>query len=343
MNQIIKSFLFLNLLFKGSLAFAVMGELNSTQFVPPQVCLITLKKLTIGDQFHCTGTLVQKDWVKTAGHCLVKSKVQSVHCGQESFNPIRELQYENYDHQTLEEEFYHRGMDQALIQLNTSSKELPIKMLTSKREFNALKKSNPFCMLAGFGLQKEFMTRTGVLGASELDISKLSFFKGILFYKGRYLNELMPGDSGGGLLCHDGKSWIDLGSASAHTWEHESVYAPNWPKLSWMKKYLTLPKKTETGNKPIRKSESSPKLKIGDKVYIKPFSQIQTAEGPKYNGDLDALSLTITKIEKNHAIGELEVNSSSIFYLCEDDFVCYGDTFQGSVPTHRLTHQKPRY
>jgi hypothetical protein len=70
-------------------------------------------------------------------------------------------------------------------------------------------------------------------------------------------------------------------------------------------------------------------------VYLKPYSVFQESSSSKtfFNGDSTYTTLTITKADYKigKAIGTVLANGTSQFFLCESDYLCFGDSIDAEV------------
>lgn len=153
----------------------------------------------------------------------------------------------------------------------------------------------------------------------------------------------MPGDSGGPLLCRLGQTWYDLGTASAHNWDHDSLYAPNFAVSQWHDDFPLNKQQLNTFSKLKSPQVQSFEIKLGETYYLLPYSQIKAEEGPFYNGDNTFTQITVTKIENKNVFGTIESLGSSSFFICEDRYLCYGVSVEGRVLRSRLRPQRFLY
>ncbi len=328
--------------------YAGLGRPAPVESVPAGVCKITLKKGA--DEFHCTGSLINKSFIKTAGHCLHRSQVVAVSCDKEKLQVIDQLIFPSFNSREIRRDESSRWFDHGMIEVVPNHSVDPIKTITLPSQFNETLKSLKVCMLSGFGLQENPQDGTGRLKAIHFSPELLEYKNNLIYAKGAFQFELLPGDSGGPLLCHNGKHWLDLGTASAHDWDHHSLYAPNFRAKNWISNYL--------GNSPTQNPginndfevnglrfestiQMAPNGLIKPELYesytLKPYSKVKIENQFKYNGDITGLKvLVIQVLSKDEVLGEIQVGGVSQFYLCSEQFMCYGETFTAKVKVSDL-------
>lgn len=314
--------------------FASLGRKAEPESFPTGICRLTFEKIEYSDTYHCTGSLVSSRLIKTAGHCLEKAKLIKVDCGEfESLEFFPEMRFPKYQHRTLMREEENRWQDHALIQLKKSAPLPPLKMIKTLEEFEQQRKNFSQCLIAGFGIHEETQLGTGNLVGTIYSPNKVELRDGLVVAKGSYLFELLPGDSGGPLLCYGSGRWFDLGTASAHNWDHESLYAANFLNdsvIDWFSQF-DLESSIEIFQGPARnKKVERAQVEIGKRVKLKPYTIIKTENGDFYNGDANA-SIEIEFVLRNKVFGKITSNDMSKFYTCDPHFLCYGDQITGTV------------
>jgi len=249
--------------------------------------------------------------------------------------------YPNYNHQKLESSVENRFQDQTLIRVREDLSSISFTPLLETNAINLTSFSQ--CLIVGFGLQESSLTKTGFLSGSLIPRHKetIHLENGIITVNGAYFVELLPGDSGGPLLCYNPKEkqWFDLGTASAHSWEHESLYAAN-ANLSFSPWPLT---QSQTRTFPSAVAEQ--KLLAKSPQYLRPYSTVKTIDGEAfYNGDLDLVMVSDIKEHSASAvIATIKVRSASINYLCLGSFLCYGDQREVIVQKTDLVESRYKY
>jgi hypothetical protein len=322
-----------------------LGEKVIPESLPKGLCLITLEKEFNRESFHCTGSYLGDGLIKTAGHCLHKSKVKYISCNgtKELFYGESTKVYPNYDHRLINREEFNRWQDHALIQLERSPKIPAFTLISTRERLEKLLPKFSECLISGYGLNEGNLTRTGVLHGSRFSPSRLKLKNQLIYLEGIYKVELMPGDSGGPLLCRLGQTWYDLGTASAHNWDHDSLYAPNFAVSQWHDDFPLNKQQLNTFSKLKSPQVQSFEIKLGETYYLLPYSQIKAEEGPFYNGDNTFTQITVTKIENKNVFGTIESLGSSSFFICEDRYLCYGVSVEGRVLRSRLRPQRFLY
>ena len=319
---------------------ASLGTKVIAQSVPYGLCRITLHNLKTQDEFHCTGSVIGKNIIKTAAHCLHNSEFKEINCiGADEITVVDHLVYPDYNQDLLESDILNRDQDQTLIKVFQDLSSISTIALTDTSSINLDSFSQ--CLIAGFGLQERSLTKTGFLSASLIpnhrELIKLD--SGIITVNGAYLVELLPGDSGGPLLCFKNGNWFDLGTASAHTWEHESIYSAN-ANLDFSDWPLTTEQNEEASAVKSYALDESNKPK-----FLAPYSLVTTLEGVVlYNGDLDYVRISdITEYDENTVKAQIKVDSASINFLCLGQFLCYGDTFEVLIEKKYLRDTRNSY
>lgn len=329
-----KSSLFLGLIFSSQALFAGLGRPIQNSTIPDGVCKLTLSLR--GEEFHCTGSLVSPNLVKTAGHCLEKSELVSVECKSgESLSVISVDRFPGYDHQLIRRE-ENRWVDHALIEVR-DAKTTPLELVQDQKRFNELKPQFEECLLSGYGLNENPSLGTGTLKGVRFSPQTLEIRNNLIYAKGAYHYELLPGDSGGPLLCRAQAKWYDLGTASAHDWSHNSLYAPNFKVQKWFKNFSF--SSPSMGNalptRPIKKP-TLPSIEIGKTYGLFPYSEIQTKQGSRYNGDMKNLNVEIIETKGQSALVRVKGTDSSRFFLCGEGLICYGEIIEGYVSLYDL-------
>lgn len=315
--------------------FGSLGRKADSQTFPAGICRLTFKKTNYEDTYHCTGSLVSPTQVKTAGHCLEKAKLQKVDCGGFENIPFNKVErFDFYDHRQVMREEENRWQDHALISLSKSVGLPPLKILMTKESLEETLPTFSQCLVAGYGLNEETSKGTGNLVGTVFSPEKIEIRDGLVVAKGTYLFELLPGDSGGPLLCYGNGRWYDLGVASAHNWEHESLYAANFAAGDF---YLSRVEESliEIFQNPVREILKSSEPTVGKKMILKPYSIITTDSGFFFNGDAKA-TISITDIVGEKVFGEIESVDMSRFYTCDSQFLCYGDKVTGFIKKRDL-------
>ncbi len=315
-----------------SQSFASLGRPVEVESIPDAICRLDIRPQNGDPIFHCTGSVVGENLIKTAGHCLQNTSVEKVVCGDaKELEVVKSERFPLYRHELIQREEFNRWQDHALIEV----KNLDVKafsVVTSEFEYHQLRPLFEECLMAGFGFQEELSLKTGHLKGVSFDPNFLSIQDGLLYAKGAYFFELMPGDSGGPLLCYADEQWYDLGVASAHDWDHQSIYAPNFKVSSWYNQYNLNQDKT-----PSRRSSLSlsfqqiyrvDDIQIGKKYMLKAYSEFLSQEGVHHNGDLNSLEMLVTEVTDNGQVtGHVFVDQVSSFFMCFDSFLCYGTDF----------------
>lgn len=338
-----KALLLFILLFSVSQTFASLGEKLIPQSLPDGLCKITLEKEFNNESFHCTGSYLGNGFVKTAGHCLHKAKVKYINCkgSDKTFTSEEEKVFPSYDHRLLNREEFNRWRDHALIKLDSLPNIPAFAVVASKERFKELHKKFSVCLISGYGINEANPGATGFLHGSSFSPQLLSNKDQLLYVEGDYRVELMPGDSGGPLLCRFKQTWYDLGTASAHNWQHDSLYAPVFAAAEWFKLFplnqFNLNQYRELEKELIK---LPPELVVGNAYYLLPYSEVKTDEGSFFNGDNSFTKVTVIKIENEKVYGTVESLGSSSFFMCEDDFLCYGKSIEGTVLKDRVLEKR---
>jgi V8-like Glu-specific endopeptidase len=331
------SLFFLSISFCASASLGIKVQLET---IPQGLCRVTLHHNLTGDDFHCTGSVIGKNTIKTAGHCLNNSSVKKIECiGAKKATYYSHETYPSYDQQSLESAIENRFQDQALITVIEDLSSISFTALTNSSSLDLNSFSE--CLIAGFGLQEKSLNKTGYLSGSLIPdhAKRIKLSSGIINVKGAYLVELLPGDSGGQLLCYRNSSWFDLGTASAHSWEHESIYAANsnlgFSSSPLFKEIQRIRKPTLQLN---RVSAKKPR-------YLAPYSTVKTVDGEfLYNGDLDFVMISdVSPIDANFIKATLKVESASINFLCLGQFLCYGDVKEVIINKRDILDTRYRY
>ena len=291
--------------------------------IPKGLCRITLTNTKTSENFHCTGSVIGKHTIKTAGHCLHSSKVQKVECiGRKKVSYLSVKRHPQYNHRILQREIENRFQDQALITTKEDLSDISFIPLTNS---SSIKIENfEQCLIAGFGQQEISRSQTGFLSGSLIPgfKDKIELGHDIIKVHGAYLVELLPGDSGGPLLCYQDHLWFDLGTASAHTWDYESIYSAN-ANLDFDSSELT---QVRRGHSTAAKAQES---RIAQEPkYLRPYSKVQAEDGRSFfNGDLTFVELSIVDdSDPKYVKAKIQVGGASSNYLCSEPFLCYGDS-----------------
>ncbi len=336
-----KTSLLLALCLLSSSILASLGRPLQNDLIPAGVCLITLEKSDSGEQFHCTGSLISTAHIKTAGHCLEQSKVIQVNCREQERSRFKEVQrFSAYNHRLLQREETNRWFDQAIIHLE---KEILLPTLELVKERARLEKILPSfeaCAIAGYGLSETHSAQTGHLKGVLVPPQTLNIRDQLIYAEGQYLYELLPGDSGSGLICYSQGKWFDLGTASAHDWDHNSLFAPNFLAKTLFNQFVlkSFSPSNSTGLRMETSHQNS--LSLEGELYLLPYSKIKTTGGIRYNGDLEGLRVEILDIlSQTEVLARIRVNQSSRFFLCEEEFLCYGTLTEGIISINDLTQK----
>jgi len=319
-----------------------LGEKVIPESLPKGLCLITLEKEYNQESFHCTGSYVGNGLVKTAGHCLHKSNVLNISCNgtNETFYGVSTKVFPKYDHRLINREEFNRWQDHALIQLETSPKIPAFTLISTRERLEKLLPKFTECLVSGYGLNEGAPTKTGELHGSSFSPTRLKLKNKLIYLEGVYKVELMPGDSGGPLLCRLDQTWYDLGTASAHNWDHDSLYAPNFAVSQWHDNFPINKYQLNTFPALLDPSFQSFEIKLGETYYLLPYSQIKVEDEVFYNGDNTFTKFTVTSLENDNVFGTVESLGSSSFFVCEDKFLCYGASMEGQVYRNRLSKER---
>lgn len=310
-------------------SLASLGLKIDPTSIPNGICKITLKNSRTNEQFHCTGSVIGRQIIKTAGHCLHRSTVEKVQClGADSITIESVQTYPSYDHRLLQREEENRYQDQALINVKEDLAAISFIPLMSSTSIDL----NEFtqCLMAGFGRQESSMTKTGFLnGALIPNINSRIFLDdGVIRIAGAYLVELLPGDSGGPLLCYKKGQWFDLGTASAHTWEYESLYSANANLKAFNADFSVNP---HNNGSPVNAFKTTSSAK---RSFLRPYSTIKDSKNSVlyYNGDLTFVEVSNEfELNEDEIEAEIKVNSASQSFLCSSPFLCYGQNFRAII------------
>gem|GEM_PF-2372161 len=338
----VKTLAFFILFLSTSQASASLGEKLLPSSLPDGLCKITLEKEFDNQSFHCTGSYLGNGHVKTAGHCLHKAKVKYLNCkgSDKTFYVEEEKVFPSYDHLLLNREEFNRWRDHALLKLKTLPNIPAFVHVSSKERFHELQQKFSVCLISGYGINEANPGATGFLHGSSFSPKILSLKNELLYVEGDYRVELMPGDSGGPLLCRFEQTWYDLGTASAHNWQHDSLFAPNFAAKDWFNLFPT--NQFHLNQYPELQKEFviAAELTIGHTYYLLPYSEVSSDEGSFFNGDNSFTKITVTKIERERVYGIVESLGSSSFFMCEDDFLCYGKVVEGVVSKDRILEKR---
>lgn len=304
------------------------------QTIPSGICRLELFHKSTGDTFHCTGSIIGKNIIKSAAHCFQKAELKKVRClGEEDNIEIENIHlYPEFDLNFIKRDKYNRWQDHAVIETAGQFKTTPFKAITSNIVLNKVLKENPTCLIAGFGLQEMASWGTGHLSGSLYQAKSINLENRILLSQGRYKFELLPGDSGGPLLCRFQGAWYDLGTASAHDWDHNSVYAPNIEVSPWLESF-SIEKSAQHQAELPQVNQTKVVIEESKTYFLKPYAEIiESASGDSFfNGDNRYTKISVEKVEGHKVFGTVESNGTSNFFLCEEQFLCYGQKVEGSV------------
>ncbi len=331
------------LMFGPNSAHASLGRKVNPKTLPEGLCRLEFIHNETGDTFHCTGSVIGKRNIKTAAHCFHRSTLNKVRClGENKESDVAASQiYPEFDHEFIKRDKHNRWQDQAMITLKENLKVTPFKAVIDQSEYLKLLSTGAKCLIAGFGLQEQAILGTGFLSGSLYEGNLIDHQEKVLLARGRHLFELLPGDSGGPLLCYQDGLWYDLGSASAHDWDHSSVYAPNFEVRKWLSQFPIAIEAKHFAPLPQSK-EKKITIEVGKTYYLKRYSQISELETNDsfFNGDNRYTTIEVDKVDGETVYGKVSSFGSSQFYLCEENFLCYGQSLLAKISINDISGQK---
>ncbi len=324
---------------------AILGEPLLLKSLPHQVCKLTLSNKR-GQSFHCTGSHIAPQLIKTAAHCLYQAHLDKVECGKEKGKVKRIIIHPLFNGENVDEEIPNRRFDHALIQLTHSLKIKPFNIPSNRQWIDIILEQASHCFLAGYGINQTNLHETGHLSLSLIKPIIIQDQDEIRKVKGAYIVDLRPGDSGSPLLClYHNRLW-DMGTASGRDFNYDSLFAPiesfhqGFPQVgSYInQKTLFFELNSNIHNLPSDILD----IQLGQKVKIRPFSQFYSQEKDQFffNGEVP-VDFTIEKLQEREMIGIVEGGISQ-FYICVNGLLCWGQKERVSVPLNRLLNKRKR-
>lgn len=314
-------YLILTLLFKSQ-AYASLGP-KPSQKLNANISKLEIKKETSAE--ICSASIIAPHYLKMAAHCLNKAQRLTIDCPNKtifSISPLNSKTHSNYNHQFVHKMGGARTYDMAIIDLsehNLQAFEKINRIPKNLSESQNIINSANYCFIAGYGLHEQSHV-IGDYNESLVDPKQIKFdSEGTLknIKVGHFL--VLPGDSGGSLICDYKSQYYDIGTVSGHDWDFNSYFAPSY----YLNTLMTSKPSPSLGTPSLPlKLKQRPNLQLKRKYKIKPYSEVRTKEGAKSTVDLNKVYIIVDKIDGRFAYGQIVNSSYSKYFICTENILC---------------------
>lgn len=315
--------MFLNLIFLlANFGHSSVGRAQYPQLIT-SVCRLEIENHN--NKTICSGNLLNPTTLKTAAHCFHKPfKSIKVFCPgkaplQVASKPLLhpDFSYGSDDFNRGEREY-----DMALLNLDQPlhlSEGYSI-LPKSKEESIEVIRGAERCFVAGYGVNEKNL-QMGTYKESLAPNDGFTFESETLVNKKYYNFSVMPGDSGGSLLCIKNHKVYDLGTISGKDFFNASLLSPSFKIHSFTS---LLKEKTRIRDLRVHTTRGHPNsVFIGQKYRVKTFSLLHFADGT-YKSNVDNAHVKFEVLEKDglDVFGVFTNGGVSDFYVCDQEILC---------------------
>lgn len=311
--------------------YAMYGDLLPIEMAPKHACHIGLHD----GLSTCSGTIVSKNKIKTASHCIRNQKIEQVqiNCPNDQSFKAKKLimhpEYYNNPNKML--------ADVAIIEFEGEFKSKIPAYLDSEKDIMEIIRTSSFCAVWGYGFNINSLEELGIYHGVAL--TEIEYDESHIIIPNYRRVMIRSGDSGGGLFCLDGNNdWVNIATVYGHDYESSFLL-----RNDYVKKFLDsngLEAKAYNKTKNSIEIPTSKKVKVteGQKYKVRTFSIAQKVNGETIGtGDQKDVDFTVKSFDKYYAYGNLTVNDfSPLRFLCTEDMACYGSYENVKIKLERL-------
>ncbi|MCP4913273.1 MAG: S1 family peptidase [Oligoflexia bacterium] len=309
----------LALLLSMTSAFAMYGDLLPMVLAPKHACHISLHD----GLSTCSGTIVSKNKIKTASHCIRDQKIEQVKIScpnGQSFKAkklILHPEYYNVPNKML--------ADVAIIEFEGSFNDNIPAYLDTEKDIVDLISTSSFCAVWGYGFHINSLDELG--NYHGVALTDIEYDESHIIIPNYRSVMIRSGDSGGGLFCLDGNNdWINVATVYGHDYESSFLL-----RNDFVKEFLD---KNNLKSKAINKNKNTvqiPKLetinlRVKEVYRVRTFSLAYKNKNESIGtGDQKDVEFIVDSFDEEYAYGTMKVNDfSPLRFLCTSDMACYG-------------------
>ncbi len=284
-----------------------------------------------GNEPFCGATLIAKDWVLTAAHCVINQTINSISVVTPNQTntaplPIKKI----IVHPLYDAEIFNH--DLALIQLIKPSQIVPIQLLSAHTTQDKAKKS---AIALGWGTVSAtkaiYPTALQQIELSIIDSASCATFMGDITENMlcagdmTFSKDTCQGDSGGPLIVFDSESnsWRQAGITS---WGFDCVKVDTYGIYTKVKNYTAFISKTICGDK--KPSPPSLGLTVKANLVTASWSKLKNVSGYRLHYAPFSEPETVYSIDMNKATQfSIKLPSGSAYYVSINSYVdnCLSD------------------